>query len=244
MCSDSKPAAEPPAQEAPPAQEVKNTLNIHASDSVASETPRDQMQDAVEPEQGAGTDPVLTPEEDRSKLALGAAGAGFAAGYLLAGPFLGLAGAAGGYVAANGDGKVGNAARSVGGSALKGYKKGSDMWREQRVGEKVRAAWGRAVEKTKEVNERYKIGERARDSAAAATREVQKIDQTFDLTGKAQAAHQAATRSVASVISGAGARVEAAPASPSAEQTPVIPVAQPVPVVSASALSASALAQV
>jgi hypothetical protein len=190
MCTDNKPAppsyntaTSPEGANATP-EEVKSTLNVEVPQT---ETPYDEASDATidkEDERlvNESAEQPITP----SSVAAGAAAVGFTTGYLVAGPIIGLAGAAGGFYAANSSGRLGDAAKAVGTGAIKGFRKTKELCKEHQVGSKAKAAWARAVEKTKEVNDRYKISEKSREAALAAGRECKKINDTYDITGKAQ----------------------------------------------------------
>lgn len=222
MCSDNK-----TPEHAPTPEEVVNTYNVLVD--TATRRGEDETEDRA---QAGASEPRV---ENQKAVAMGAAAVGFGTGYLLAGPLIGLAGAAGGYMAANSQGTVGDKARAVGGAAVKGYKKGADLFQEHQVGAKAKAAWNRAVQKTLEINEKYKISEKTQQACAATGREVVKIDEKYDLTGKAK-------RGLAKgleVLSNKGGSVAActkgqAPPENVGSDGVVIPLAQPVPAMNAA----------
>lgn len=186
MCSDNKPvppsyttATAPETTEAPMPEEVKNTLNVDNSSNsvpptVTAEAP---LQDVPAQKE----EPI-----EQASVAAGAAAVGFTTGYLVAGPIIGLAGAVGGFYAANSSGKVGDTAKVVGRGAVQGFRKGKELYVKHEVSKKAKEAWHKAVLKTREVDEKYRITEKSKEAALAAARECEKINTTYDLSGKAQ----------------------------------------------------------
>mmetsp|Transcript_9649 Transcript_9649/g.13102 ORF Transcript_9649/g.13102 Transcript_9649/m.13102 type:complete len:255 (+) Transcript_9649:213-977(+) len=85
------------------------------------------------------------------------AAVGGAVGFLVAGPMLAMAGAGAAAYAATRSDSVGDAARSTGQGAVKGFERAKQLDQEHHITEKARSAASAGIEKAKEMNTKYNI---------------------------------------------------------------------------------------
>lgn len=116
----------------------------------------------------------------------GAAAVGAAAGLVVSGPILALAGAAGmAYAAGQKDGQSGEVARSAGKAAAAAGHRASELNQKHEVTTKLKAGAVAGFTKAKEVNEKHQIATKAKSLFSMALAKSKAANEKYDITGKA-----------------------------------------------------------
>ena len=116
----------------------------------------------------------------------GAAAVGAAAGLVVSGPILALAGAAGmAYAAGQKDGPGGDVARSAGTAAAAAGHRASELNKKHEVTTKLKAGAVAGFSKAKEVNEKHQIATKAKSLFSMALAKSKAANEKYDITGKA-----------------------------------------------------------
>ncbi|KAJ9452224.1 hypothetical protein DIPPA_09472 [Diplonema papillatum] len=119
------------------------------------------------------------------KTMAGCAAVGAAAGLIVSGPIIAVAGAGALCYAATRDGPVGDVAQATGKTACSAFDKAKEVNKEYHITDKVSTAASSATAKAKEVNSEYHVTDKVSSAASSVAGKVKDFDKEYNVSGKA-----------------------------------------------------------
>lgn len=123
-----------------------------------------------------------TTEISENKKVLGAAGVAAAAGVLLSGPIVGVVLAGGAVYATTRNDKVGEATKAVGEATVRAIEKGREIGNKYGIFDKMKSAASATYTKAKEINDEYKVTDQMSQCASSAATKAKEIDEKYKIS--------------------------------------------------------------
>ena len=121
-------------------------------------------------------------EMSEAKKSLGAAGVACAAGVLLSGPVVGVILAGGAVYATTRNDKIGEATKAVGEATVRAIDKGRELGNRYGIFDKMKEAASATYAKAKEINEEYKVTDKMKECAISATEKAKELDSKYKIS--------------------------------------------------------------
>ena len=123
-----------------------------------------------------------TTEITENKKILGAAGVAAAAGVLISGPLVGVVLAGGAVYATTRNDQIGEATKAVGEATVRAIEKGREIGNKYGIFDKMKSAASATYTKAKEINDEYKVTDQMKVCASSAATKAKEIDEKYKIS--------------------------------------------------------------